>query len=144
MTHEAHALKTSRRARVPPGVVHVARRIAEEVLEGLAVLCELADSLVELVSGHLVLGERPAELRLVVNVRNFGDGLASYGYPSYIAIHQMVLKMKYVPLAASSFLGTGEVSFLSSSSREGEMVKKSTPASALISPVYVTIEYVKT
>jgi hypothetical protein len=33
-------------------------------------------------------------------------------------------------------LGTGEVSFLSSSKRAGEMVRKSTPAKALISPTY--------
>ena len=38
------------------------------------------------------------------------------------------------PVAASSLLGTGSVEFLSSSRRAGEMVRKSTPASALISP----------
>ena len=39
------------------------------------------------------------------------------------------------PAAASSFLGTGEESFLSSSKRAGEIVRKSQPARALISPV---------
>ena len=36
---------------------------------------------------------------------------------------------------ASSFLGTGAVDFLSSSRRAGEMVRKSTPAKEVISPV---------
>ena len=36
---------------------------------------------------------------------------------------------------ASSFLGTGVVDFLSSSRRAGEMVRKSTPAKEVISPV---------
>lgn len=35
-----------------------------------------------------------------------------------------------------SFLGTGDVSFFSSSRRAGEIVRKSQPAKALISPVY--------
>ena len=41
------------------------------------------------------------------------------------------------PAVASSFFGTGEESFLSSSKRAGEMVRKSQPAKDLISPVYV-------
>ncbi len=50
--------------------------LAEKVLEGLAVLRELADTLVKLVRRHLVLAQCPAELSLVVNVRDLGDGLA--------------------------------------------------------------------
>ena len=42
-----------------------------------------------------------------------------------------------VAAAASSFLGTGAVSFLSCSRREGAMVRKSTPARDLISPICV-------
>ena len=55
--------------------------LAEEGLEGLAVLGELLDALVELVKGHGVLEERPAELGLVVNVRNLSKRLllGSYG-----------------------------------------------------------------
>ena len=48
---------------------------AEEALEGLAVLRELADTLVELVVRHLVGAKSPAELGLVVDVRDLGDGL---------------------------------------------------------------------
>lgn len=44
----------------------------------------------------------------------------------------------YVPALESSFLGTGSEDFLSSSNKLGEMVRKSTPASALISPTYKT------
>ena len=48
---------------------------------------------------------------------------------------KLQVEMQDVPAAASSFLGTATVSFLSSSNRAGEMVRKSTPAKALISPV---------
>ena len=44
--------------------------LAEEGLEGLTVLRELTDTLVELVRRHLVVAKRPAELGLVVNVRD--------------------------------------------------------------------------
>lgn len=46
----------------------------EEVLEGLAVLSELLDALVELVERHLVLEQGPAELSLVVDIGDLGDG----------------------------------------------------------------------
>lgn len=39
-----------------------------------------------------------------------------------------------IPAEESSLLGTGSVDFLRSSRREGEIVRKSTPARALISP----------
>lgn len=42
---------------------------------------------------------------------------------------------RYIPARASSFLGTGAVEFLSSSSSAGAIVRKSTPARALISPI---------
>ena len=44
--------------------------LAEEVLEGIAILSELLDTLVKLVESHLVLEKSPAELGLVVNVRD--------------------------------------------------------------------------
>ena len=47
--------------------------LAEEGLEGLAVLSELLDTLVELVERHRVLEEGPAELGLVVDERHLGD-----------------------------------------------------------------------
>ena len=47
--------------------------LADELLEGLAVLSELLDALVELVERHLVLEEGPAELGLVVDVRDLRD-----------------------------------------------------------------------
>ena len=53
--------------------------LAEEGLEGLAVLRELADALVELVGRHLVLAERPAELGLVVDERDLGHRLSRCG-----------------------------------------------------------------
>ena len=52
---------------------------AEEALESLAVLRELADTLVELVGRHLVFAERPAELGLVVDVRDLGKGVGRRG-----------------------------------------------------------------
>ena len=47
--------------------------LAEEGLEGLTVLRELTDTLVELVRRHLVVAKRPAELGLVVDVRDLGQ-----------------------------------------------------------------------
>lgn len=58
--------------------------LAKELLESLAVLRELANTLGELVSGHLVLSERPAELRLVVDVSNLWNGLARSSFRSYV------------------------------------------------------------
>lgn len=49
--------------------------LAEETLEGLAVLCKLLDTLVQLVECHRVLEEGPAELGLVVDERDLGHGL---------------------------------------------------------------------
>lgn len=51
----------------------------EEGLESLAILSKLLDALVELIEGHLFLEEYPAELWLVVDVRNFGDGVCLGG-----------------------------------------------------------------
>ena len=53
--------------------------LTEELLQGLAVLSKLADTLVQLVCRHLVLAECPAEFSLVVDVRHLGDGLALCG-----------------------------------------------------------------
>ncbi len=47
----------------------------EQGLESLAVLGKLLDTFVQLVEGHLVLEECPAELRLVVNVSDLGKVL---------------------------------------------------------------------
>jgi len=52
----------------------------EEFLERLAILGELLDTLVELIEGHLVLEEGPAELWLVVDVGNLGDGVGLGSY----------------------------------------------------------------
>jgi hypothetical protein len=43
---------------------------------------------------------------------------------------------RYAPRPTSSLLGTASVDFFSSSRRAGEMVRKSIPASDLISPTY--------
>ena len=48
---------------------------AEERFECLAVLCKLLDPFMELVKGHLVLEEGPAEFGLVVDVGDLVDGL---------------------------------------------------------------------
>ena len=53
--------------------------LADEALEGLAVLSELLDTLVKLVERHLVLEQRPAELGLVVDVRDLRDGGGGLG-----------------------------------------------------------------
>ena len=134
----------------------------------------------ELVKGHLVLEEGPAEFGLVVDVGDFFDGLDGWmegqrtrgkgkgergkgvGYPNTRdekgkrrgtrdrtgsngkeggkdeSVDHAIENdpYHYAPACASNFFGTGSVDFLSSSSREGEMVKKSTPANALISPIY--------
>ena len=60
--------------------------LAEEGLEGLAVLRELADALVELVGRHLVLAQCPAELGLVVNVRDLGNWVGGLGCTSVDAV----------------------------------------------------------
>lgn len=54
--------------------------LPEKVLERLAILSELLDTLVELIERHLVLEERPAELSLVVDKGDLGDvgGLGGY------------------------------------------------------------------
>ena len=49
---------------------------AKEVLEGLAILSELLDTLMQLVERHLVLEEGPAELGLVVDEGHLLDRLA--------------------------------------------------------------------
>ena len=51
----------------------------EEGLESLAILSKLLDTLVELIEGHLFLEECPAELWLVIDERNFGDGFSLGG-----------------------------------------------------------------
>ena len=45
--------------------------LLEQVPESVAVLGELLDTFVQLVEGHLVLEELPAELGLVVDVGDF-------------------------------------------------------------------------
>lgn len=58
----------------PEHTPHSSRELlAEEVLEGLAILGELLDTLVQLVERHLVLKELPAELGLVVDIRDLLD-----------------------------------------------------------------------
>ncbi len=44
----------------------------KDILEGLAVGGKLSDTLVQLVEGHLVVEQRPAERVLVVNVGDLG------------------------------------------------------------------------
>jgi hypothetical protein len=53
--------------------------LAEELLESLAILSKLLDTLVELVEGHLVLEESPAEFGLVVDEADLGDGVGLGG-----------------------------------------------------------------
>ena len=63
-------------------VAHLGRNLlAKELLEGLTVLSELLDTLVELVESHSILEKLPAELGLVVDVRNLSKRLllGSYG-----------------------------------------------------------------
>ena len=63
-------------------VAHLGRNLlAKELLEGLTVLSELLDTLVELVESHSILEKLPSEFGLVVNVRNLSKRLllGSYG-----------------------------------------------------------------
>jgi hypothetical protein len=111
--------------------------LPQYLLEGLTVFCKLLDALMKLVKGHLVLQQCPSEFRLIVNVRDLLELLS--GRSSYeedlgnSSIHDL---RYYLPACAPSFLGTSASEFLNSSRSDGEIVKKSTPASALISPVY--------
>lgn len=91
----------------------------------------------KLVKRHLILEEGPAEFRFVVDERDFGDRFDGYSMAISVGGKEGKKKKKRdgPPAKASNFLGTASVDFLSSSSRAGEMVKKSTPANALISPV---------
>lgn len=47
--------------------------LADHALQGLSVFSELLDPLVEFVECHLVLKKRPAEVRLIVDIRDFGN-----------------------------------------------------------------------
>jgi len=47
----------------------------QKLLEGLAILSKLLDTLMELIKRHLVLEKFPTELGLVVDIANFGDGI---------------------------------------------------------------------
>jgi len=47
--------------------------LPQQRLEGLTVFGEFLDTLMELVECHRVLKKFPSELRLVFNVRDFGD-----------------------------------------------------------------------
>jgi len=47
--------------------------LLEDRAQGITILSELLDTLVQLVERHLVLEEFPAELGLVVDVRDLGD-----------------------------------------------------------------------
>jgi hypothetical protein len=107
--------------------------LLEEVLERLAVLGELLDALVQLVEGHLVLEERPAELGLVVDERDLVDRRRRCCRAVSVRTEKR-RRRRRAPSLASRSLGTGSVEFLSSSSSAGAIVRKSTPASARISP----------
>ena len=54
--------------------------LAEDRLECFPVLGELLDAFVELVKGHLLLEEGPAEFGFVVDKGDFFDGLELGGY----------------------------------------------------------------
>jgi len=111
--------------------------LPQQRLEGVTILGEFFDALMELVKRHGVLKEGPSELGLVVDVSDFGDGSGRSGCcHGGVSITKALGRDGGLPAVASSFFGTGTVSFLSSSKRLGEMVRKSTPAKALISPVY--------
>lgn len=66
---------------IPPRWARLGRDLlAEELLESLAILGKFLDTLVELVEGHGVLEELPAELRLIVDVGHLSKGLVLGGY----------------------------------------------------------------
>lgn len=115
--------------------------LAKELLESLAILSELLDTLMELVEGHLVLEEGPAEFGFIVDEADLSDGVGLSGCrKASVSLRNIGPGASNAPAEASSFLGTGSLDFLSSSRRLGEIVKKSTPARALISPVYKEYE----
>jgi hypothetical protein len=47
--------------------------LADHALQGLSIFSELLDPLMEFVERHLVLKKRPAEFRLIVDIRDFGN-----------------------------------------------------------------------
>lgn len=53
--------------------------LRKHLLEGLTILSELLDTLVQLVERHLVLEQCPAELGLVVDVGDLGEVLVLGG-----------------------------------------------------------------
>ena len=54
--------------------------LLEQILEGLTILSEFLDTLMQLIKRHLFLEQRPAELGLVVDEGDFGDRFALGGY----------------------------------------------------------------
>ena len=54
----------------------------QEVLQRITILCKLSDPLVQLVKGHRVLKQCPAELGLAVDIGNLGNGLGLGSFKS--------------------------------------------------------------
>ena len=51
----------------------------EHLLEGVAVFSKLLDTFMELIKSHLILKELPAEFGLIVDIRNFPNGVGLSG-----------------------------------------------------------------
>jgi hypothetical protein len=108
----------------------------------LTVLGETADTLVQLVKGHGVLEQLPAELGLVVDERDLldllggGGGVELLGDGLAARVSQLGTgRWGQGGKRESGECGITHVEFLSSSRSLGAMVRKSQPARALISPV---------
>lgn len=132
-----HSMNLYNMALTAHEVLHLCLQLlSKQSLESFTILCKLLDTLMELVKCHLILQKNPAELWLIVDIGHFGEfvGRCEFCLVQYKKTSCTMLCNE--PVSALSFLGTADVSFLSSSRRLGEMVRKSTPARALISPVY--------
>lgn len=88
--------------------------LLEQVLEGLAVLVEPGDTLVELVVSHLVVLEVVQELLLVVDERDLQD--AFRGRNQRIARNRQVLNTPMLTFSMGSRLAVSDSSFLGTSS----------------------------
>lgn len=102
--------------------------LPEDGLEGLAVLCELLDTFMELVKRHLVLEESPTELWLVIDVRDLGHlvGRCDFFQRGQDGIQAMVHEhLELLTCFSTEFLGNLRsivLQLLEKAGRDGEEV----------------------
>ena len=110
--------------------------LPQHLLECFTIFRELLDALMKFVEGHLILQQCPSEFGLIVNERDLLELLGRSSYKEVLGNSTIHGFCDTSPACASSFLGTSASELFNSSRSDGEIVRKSQPASALISPVY--------